>query len=142
MLSVKQPWADFITDGRRMAALLAERGSDVAGLLPKTVENRTWSTRWRGTLVIHASLQPDMTMMKACGLHRDDFVYGAIVGTAVLVDVITGSPSPWAQFGQKHWVLRDAMRLPTPAPCRGHLMLRPPPPGILTNVIAQYALVA
>ncbi len=39
-LSLRQPWASMIADGR------------------KTIETRTWRTRYRGPLAIHASAHP------------------------------------------------------------------------------------
>lgn len=45
-ISVKQPWASLIA-----------RGS-------KTVEVRTWATKYRGPLLIVAGLQPDNNIMK------------------------------------------------------------------------------
>jgi hypothetical protein len=40
----------------------------------------------------------------------DDFVYGAIVGSAVIKDVVRGSKSFWAVRGNHHWVLGRARR--------------------------------
>ena len=39
-LSLRQPWASLIADGR------------------KTIETRTWRTHYRGPLAIHASARP------------------------------------------------------------------------------------
>jgi|ERR1700687_42153 len=41
MISIRQPWASLIVSGA------------------KDVENRTWPTRYRGTVLIHASLRAD-----------------------------------------------------------------------------------
>ena len=44
----------------------------------------------------------------------DDFVYGAIVGSAVIHEVVRGSKSPWAFRGNFHWVLTQPKKsLPT-----------------------------
>ena len=56
-LSLRQPWASLIADGR------------------KTIETRTWRTRYRGPLAIHASAHP-------CG----DLPIGGIVAVAWLYD--------------------------------------------------------
>jgi hypothetical protein len=97
-LSIRQPWA---------WAILA---------MGKDVENRGWSTDYRGPLLIHASKRWD--------LHVDDFdppaelPTGGIVGVVQLVSVTLVSPSRWAQPGCWHLVLED----PEPLdfhPCRG-----------------------
>lgn len=41
IVSVKQPWASLIVRG------------------VKDIENRSWSTIYRGPLLVHASLKPD-----------------------------------------------------------------------------------
>src|SRR5690242_9023233 len=41
IISIRQPWAALIVHGF------------------KDVENRTWPTRYRGAVLIHASLRPD-----------------------------------------------------------------------------------
>jgi hypothetical protein len=42
----------------------------------------------------------------------DDFVYGALVGSAVIEKVVRGSKSFWAVRGNHHWVLGRARRCP------------------------------
>lgn len=94
-LSIRQPWAGRIVSGR------------------KDVENRTWTTTYRGPVLIHAGKQPD---------REEDGPYGelgGIVGVAELVDVVTESASPWFS-GPFGFVLRNARPLPF-TPCRGAL---------------------
>lgn len=74
-LSVKQPWA----------ALL------VAGL--KTVEIRTWATRVRGPVLIHASKRPDprpegWALVTTPELRALAARHGGILGTATLSDCV------------------------------------------------------
>jgi hypothetical protein len=108
-LSVRQPYAWLI----------------VAGF--KAIENRTWSTTYRGPLQIHASqtLEADQIdkiearfgiVIDRAALHR-----GGIVGRVTLVDIVTRSTSPWftGPFG---WVL-ERPRLLRFKPCRGELGL-------------------
>lgn len=107
-LSVRQPWAWLLT---HPAALL--RG----GIEPKYIENREWTTRYRGPLLIHAGSRGDPDWFKEDRtLDRDALgrfgaagerlwavmphmqqEYGtkAIVGVAELVDVVQQSASPW-----------------------------------------------
>lgn len=115
-LSIRQPWAWLIVNGR------------------KDVENRTWSTRFRGHVLIHAGvtmtrddyttceafvsqarfnyiLLPDFDAMKAqCG---------GIVGEAEIIDCVTESKSPWfcGEFG---FVMRNQKVLPF-RKCKGAL---------------------
>jgi activating signal cointegrator 1 len=76
VLSFLQPWASLT----------------VMGL--KTLETRSWSTRHRGDLLIHASLGRSgalLAMEAPFSKYIPDFSklpFGAIIGKAVLVDVI------------------------------------------------------
>jgi hypothetical protein len=86
-LSVRQPWASLIMSGA------------------KDVENRTWSTNYRGRLAIHAASRPDSEGVE---LYPDvDGPLGAILGTVELLDVVDDSRSKWARPGCWHWLLDD-----------------------------------
>jgi len=101
-LSLKQPWAELILQGR------------------KTVELRKWNTKFRGKFLIHASKKPDEDGMKEFGF--DGLPCGCIVGEAELVDVKnyneTGdfdedkdkhlANSDWGGFG---FLLEDVKRI-------------------------------
>jgi len=116
VLSVVQPWAWLIVNGH------------------KDVENRTWSTTHRGSLLIHAShqrstafSQPAYQLAERLGIDVPspwDLPYGAIVGLCELVDIVTGVglASPWAERDWA-WLLRGAASLTTPIDCRGRLRL-------------------
>jgi len=72
-LSIKQPWAWAIDDGH------------------KTIETRTWPTKYRGDLVIVSSLQPDKqqldyVMQESKGKIADLLLYGYAIAIAELVD--------------------------------------------------------
>lgn len=120
VLSVIQPWAWLIVHG----------GSVGIG---KGVENRVWSTSYRGPVLIHASARMSldvhydagMFVQRAFGVeaalrlpHRTKpmlYDYGGIIGVASLVDVLipTETPAdPWHVPGQFGFVLRDAKPLP------------------------------
>lgn len=110
-LSIRQPWAWLIVNGH------------------KDIENRTWHTRFRGPVLIHAGK----------GMTRDEYVdaanfalelgvkvpwfgdleRGGIVGIAEIVDCTSSHPSPWF-VGPYGFVLRDAKPLPF-MPCKGEL---------------------
>jgi len=67
-LSIRQPWVELILRGR------------------KTIEVRKWNTRFRGRFLLHASKKVDDISFE--GIDKDDLVRGAIVGSAILKDVI------------------------------------------------------
>lgn len=114
----------------------------------KPVENRTWPTRYRGPLAIHAGksrawLDDDEEAEFASA--GDPLVFGAIVGTCTLAaclrveDIEAGKHD--AEFpqliGRAHcggpwcWVLTDVKRLAEPIPYRGSQGLFDIPGGIL-----------
>lgn len=114
VLTVQQPWADWIVDGH------------------KDVENRTWSTPYRGRLYIHAAKKEDagawwwventMGKTKVQEITSGDEQHrGAIIGHVDLIDCVQFSTSPW-WTGSWAWVLANAKRI-TPEPCRGYLGL-------------------
>lgn len=105
-LSIRQPWAWLIVNGF------------------KDIENRSWPTRFRGLVLIHAGLRIDDGFEDSqnwpWAIERpDDFEFGGIVGQAEIVDCVTASPSPWF-YGPHGFVLRNARPLPL-RPCRGKL---------------------
>lgn len=113
-LSIRQPWAELIVRGF------------------KPVENRTWATRYRGPVLIHAGQTFDVEGMdwvrahrEALGLPEDWLTWtcnvGGIVGAATITDCVTRHDSPWF-FGPRGLVLDDARMLPF-LPRRGHLGL-------------------
>jgi hypothetical protein len=106
-ITIKQPYASLI----------------MAGIKP--VENRTWNTSYRGTLLIHAGKGVVRDAMDAHGDLVGDYPAGAIIGTVELVDVVTDSASPWAMEGHYHWILASP-RPCTPVPADGKLSLWAP----------------
>lgn len=112
-LSIRQPWAWLVCAGM------------------KRIENRTWSTDYRGTIAIHASTSnsvvKDYVRNRDTDLFSvDDFAYGAIVGLADVADVRI--------FGREHeddgfacgpycWHMSNPRMLKTPIPMLGKLNL-------------------
>lgn len=116
-ISVKQPWATLITHGF------------------KDIENRTWMTRQRGTVLIHASkgmtygewenaisfARPMLLAAMKCDatleakldtlLGYKEQQRGGIVGMVDIVDCVTSSASPW-YMGEVGFVLANARPLP------------------------------
>ena len=94
-LSVKQPWASLICKGI------------------KDIENRTWSTKYRGRILIHSSQRPvslteftshvlnDITFkLKELEISIEslyDCPTGAIIGSVEIVDCVINHSSIWAE---------------------------------------------
>ena len=107
-LSIQQPWAWAILN---------------AG---KDVENRSWSTRYRGEILIHAGKKVDRDgydfLLSEFGIdapHPEIIYRGGIVGMAEIIDCVTKSDSQWF-FGPNGFVLKNQRILPY-MPVRGQL---------------------
>lgn len=120
-LSIRQPWAWAIIH---------------AG---KDIENRDWSTKFRGPVCIHAAkgmtgaefedfnmtlrgvsrIRPSYLPPKCEFPLADNLKRGGIIGTAEIVDCVDASDSPWF-FGRYGFVLRNAQPVDF-IPCRGAL---------------------
>jgi hypothetical protein len=127
MLTVRQPWAWLLAAGW------------------KDVENRSWSTKYRGPVAIHAGLSLDHQ-------YRDVYPAGAtpppplpaletgqIIAVAELVDVVTDSTSKWAQADCFHWILADPRPI-TPIHYVGALGLIWLPDEIDQRITSELAL--
>jgi len=104
-ITVCQPWAWAIVSG------------------PKRVENRSWFSRYRGPLLIHAGKSKAwMCTALADGTPvPEGLAFGALVGVATVVDcvpVATAPPSPFT-FGPWCWLLDNVWALAEPVPYRG-----------------------
>ncbi len=119
-LSIHQPWAWAILQ---------------AG---KTVENRTWSTKYRGPLLVHASKSRasydrektlDWKTLYGVDLPPwEELVTGAVVGVVDVVDCVSPTSSrairlnPWTE-GPVCWVLANPRPLAQPVSFRGAQLL-------------------
>lgn len=121
-LSIKQPWVH---------AILFEG---------KDVENRTWTTKHRGWIALHASAKPmpatddDFPGRNRCP-DLKSLPYSAICGVARVVNMVSKSRSKWfyrPRDGSMNygWVLADVTPLPKPIRCKGTLGLWAVPPRI------------
>jgi len=119
VIVIRQPWAWLIVHGF------------------KDIENRSWKTRYRGTLLIQASanlpardkLEEDCRSARRRGAKLPEaFETGGIVGMVQLVDCVTSSRSKWFE-GPVGWVLSKPKRLPF-IPLKGRLGLFDPPQRI------------
>lgn len=133
ILSIKQPWAALI----------------VAGV--KDVENRTWPTRYRGVVIVHASQRAD-------DINDEQFErrfrvripaelpLGGIVGMTEIVDCVKDHPSKWYAPGHYGFALANSRALPF-VKWKGALLLRDAPVELLETLnlnasTTQTALIA
>lgn len=68
-LTIRQPWAELIFRGR------------------KPYELRSWRTKYRGPLVIHAAAKIDAEDARHFGLNPEKLVTSAFIGFSILADV-------------------------------------------------------
>jgi hypothetical protein len=114
ILTIRQPWAHLIVNGT------------------KDIENRDWSTKYRGAFLVHAAQRIDL---EGCERHRispDKLQTGGVIGTAEIVDCVDRHPSRWFE-GKYGFVLRKRKRLPF-TPWNGALGLRDAPPRLLRKL--------
>ena len=123
VIVVRQPWAWLIVNGY------------------KDIENRSWKTRYRGTLLIQASasLPPKWALDEGRSFARkrgvrvpDDLETGGIVGMVQLEDCVTRSRSKWFE-GPVGWVLSKPKRLRF-IPLKGRLGLFDPPTRVMKQL--------
>lgn len=117
-LSVKQPFADNII------------------FHGKDIENRTWRTKFRGTVAIHAGMKfhdyADLSDEE-----KKEMVRGAIVGVVDVVDCVDKHKSKWFQKGFYGFVLKNPRPLKKPIPCKGMLGFWKVPPRIEREIQIQ-----
>jgi hypothetical protein len=134
-LSIRQPWAWLIANGF------------------KNIENRDWTTGYRGPLLIHAGKAVDNDcftgkeinfdffeqfgdeVVDALPRYKKDYDLGCIVGQANLVDVVTDSDSQWV-CGKYGFILENALSI-NPIPYPGKLKLFDVPKDMISNQSAE-----
>ena len=123
VIVIRQPWAWLIVHGY------------------KDIENRSWATRYRVTLLIQASAgRPTKNKMRELSLFArkrgvelpEEFERGGIVGMVELEDCITNSRSKWFE-GPVGWVLSKPKRIKF-IPLKGQLGLFDPPRKLLRQL--------
>ncbi|MDR0475572.1 MAG: ASCH domain-containing protein [Treponema sp.] len=97
-LTIKSPWAQSIIRSG------------------KEIENRSWSTSYRGPLLIHVSLIPNYLES------------GMIIGIVDLVDCLPPGNlftvhNRWAEPGYYHWILKNPREFKEKIPAKGALSL-------------------
>jgi hypothetical protein len=108
VISVRQPWATLIVSGA------------------KDVENRTWPTKYRGPILVHASLRGihAVDIERRFGIRLpSELPLGGIVGITEIVDCVRPHSSRWYAAGHYAFVLANSRPLPF-VRWKGALLLR------------------
>jgi|PlaIllAssembly_1097288.scaffolds.fasta_scaffold363432_2 hypothetical protein len=105
----------------------------------KDIENRTWNTKYRGELAIHASSSALKDYWWPRGTPKPlsgDLRSSVIIGVVDLVDVVEKSRSKW--FGGPYgFVLKNPKPLREPISYKGALNIWPLPPKIIRAIVKQ-----
>ena len=109
-LSIRQPWAWLIVHGY------------------KDVENRSWSTKFRSRVQVHAGKIPDPGWFPQLSLEvqgrgialPDQSSLGALVGEVDIIDCVSEGDPPWFT-GSYGFLLSKPMAYSQPIPYRGRL---------------------
>jgi hypothetical protein len=130
-LSFTRPWTELILRGG------------------KTIENRVWSTKYRGPLVVHAAQSYDayaVEFARALASGADlDLGRSCPKGYLGVVDVVgvcsvaeSGRDcGPWAFPGHFHWQLANPRPFDEPIPGGGRLGLWTPPDDVMQRVAEE-----
>lgn len=139
-ISIKQPWAHLICTPRK----------DNPFLGIKDIENRTWPTKFRGRVLVHAGAkevkngidivsQIDGEAARHLWFEENDgnVAKSSIIGSVEIVDCVVNHPSIWAEesyqiFAEEqkkpihgeviyNWVLANPLMFPEPIQAKGKL---------------------
>ena len=121
-LSIRQPWAWLIVQGY------------------KDIENRTWSTPFRGRIYVHAGRRmvaddyPEQrAYIQETGIVVPaDLPLGAIVGEVTISGCVDSSGSPWF-CGPYGFTLEEPVAYEAPIPYRGQLGFFPVDDSLITG---------
>jgi hypothetical protein len=130
-LSIRQPWAELILQSR------------------KTIELRTWSADYRGSLWLHAGKATDLALDS--NFDVSDPPRGAFVGRIALEDISPIDASRWERWRGEHldsgryrpglfaWHLTSPERLRQPVPAPGRLNLFKVDEALVQRLYAELA---
>jgi len=116
-LTIRQPWASLIVNNY------------------KEYEFRTWKTKYRGKILIHAGLGVDKKYLEKYSDYNIDYISGAIIGEAEIVDCIlvdekfnnellkTNNKVYQGNVGDYAWKLNNIKKYDEPIYCKGKLSL-------------------
>jgi len=120
-ITIKQPWASLICEGI------------------KDIENRSWRTKFRGRILIHASAnsikyfsaldffgEERLKVIKEKTGYVPELPISSIIGSVEIIDCVSktynrkgDTTSIWADEGQWHWVLANPILFPEPISVKG-----------------------
>jgi hypothetical protein len=124
-LSVRQPYAWAI----------------IAGI--KDVENRSWPTKIRGRIFIHAGknrtgLDDGIDDLRKKGVRKlpkeQDMAFGAIIGSVEIVDCVKKHGSKWFEKGGAGFLLEKARKLKAPVTMKANAKMQRVPSGVLKKI--------
>lgn len=139
-LSIWQPWAWLLTHGLADAPIDWKAGLGLLVTMPwlkeggawKDVENRTWTTGYRGLLYVHAgktfdgaayqSIKEEFPELPLPSIEELGQQMGGLVGTVRLVEIVTDSTSVWANPGCFHFRMVEGKPMDL-EPMRGYQKL-------------------
>lgn len=132
-LSIRQPWADLIIQGK------------------KTLELRNWAVRHRGPLAIHASQTVDEAACRANGIDPHTVSAGVLIGTVELLDIVPLDEESIKTHSQDHlgtgifkppiygWKFSNPKILEKPVPYTGRMGLFNVPDNLVEEEIEKVA---
>ena len=124
-LSVRQPYAWAIVSGI------------------KDVENRSWSTKIRGRIFIHAGKNKDgvddgMDDLRGKGVRKlpkeQDLVFGAIIGSVEILDCVDKHGSKWIAKGKIGFLLEKPRKLKVPVSMKANAKMQRVPEKVLKKI--------
>ena len=128
-LTIHQPYAELIASGE------------------KRVENRTWATRHRGHLAIHAGSSRVSLNILDVPFDVEDVPFGAVVAVVNVAECVRfadlgcglfpGEDCSRYAFGPWCWVLENVQRLPEPVTVSGKQGLWNLPPDVVAAIKRQ-----
>lgn len=116
-LSFRQPWAELVLQGK------------------KSLDLRTWSTRYRGPLAVYASQTVEKERCQEYGIDPDRVTTGAVIGLVDLVGIVELDDASYAARANEHlsgrqfhapmfgWEFANPRPLAEPQPAKGRLLL-------------------
>ena len=147
ILTLREPWATLMALGE------------------KRIETRSWATKYRGPLAIHAArgglTLEELRRMEVCepffaeAVKDAEFHLGCIVAVVSLADCVPvekcsslgGPKDKWLtpkeeafgdySPGRYGWITGNRFRLPRPIPFKGGQGLRIAPPALADQILAQ-----
>jgi hypothetical protein len=135
-LSIRQPWASLIVGGVPFLERVDNGDGTTSVSWPgkvilKDVENRSWPTRFRGRVYVHASkreanfdetfsflIKIGIAPVIALLAFSKRLGRQVILGEVDIVDCVTESKSPWFT-GPYGWVLANPVVYEKSIPCKG-----------------------